>query len=292
MQERAAVLGRWGPLTAEEVPVADLLLARIEAEGPLRTRDAGAEHGRTLSGWGVPRRIAAHVLEKLWLQGRLAVHHRENFERYFDLAERVLPPEMAALLTDGAALPLEDEERAYRTRKRLRARRLLRPRREDFRTLGAGAVVPVALEGASRPWYVLAEDVPALEAAEAAPLPESPGVSLLAPLDPLVYDRERTRAVFGFDYSWEVYTPAARRRWGYYVLPILWGEHLVGRLDPRIDRRSGTLEVRSLQLEPRTDPTALAPLLAERLREFARDLGADQIRIERAEPAGIRRLLG
>ena len=186
---------------------------------------------------------------------------------------------MAALLTDGAALPPEPEQRAYRTRKRLRARRLFRPRREDLRTLGADAVVPVALEGSARPWYVLAEDVPALEQAGAAPPPESPGVNLLAPLDPLVYDRERTRAVFGFDYVWEVYTPAARRRWGYYVLPILWGERLVGRLDPRMDRRSGTLEIRSLQFEPGTDPAEFTPTLAERLQEFARDLGADRIRM-------------
>lgn len=292
MQERTAVPGRWGALTAEEIPVAKGLLARIRAEGPLRTRDAGAEPGRTLSGWGVPRRVAAHVLEKLWLQGRLAIHHREGFERYFDLAERVLPPDVAALRTDSTLLPTEAEEQAHKPRKRLRTRRIFRPRREDLRTLGVDAVVPVALEGDSRPWYVLAEDVPALKAAGAAPPPEPSGVNLLAPLDPLIYDRERTRAVFDFDYAWEVYTPAARRRWGYYVLPILWGERLVGRLDPRIDRRARVLEVRSLRLEPGIDPAALAAPLAERLTEFARDLGADRLRIEGAEPAVLRRLLG
>lgn len=291
MRARAAVPGRWGALTAEELPVAERLLARITAEGPLRTRDAGAEDGHTVSGWGTRRKLASHVLEKLWLQGRLAVHHRENFERWFDLAEHTLPPELLALHVDGAALPGEAGERAHRARKRLRVRRLFRPRAEDVRALGADALTQVTLEGSPRPWYVLAEDLPALVESEGGVPPEPADVHLLAPLDPLVYDRERTRALFGFEYVWEVYTPAAKRRWGYYVLPILWGDRLAGRLDPWVDRRSGTLQIHSLQLEPWVDPAAIAAPLAGRITEFARFSGTERVRIDRINPETLSGLL-
>jgi uncharacterized protein YcaQ len=84
----------------------------------------------------------------------------------------------------------------------------------------------------------------------------SPGVAFLAPLDPLAWDRDLLRRLFGFDYVWEVYVPAARRRWGYYVLPILWGDRFVGRIEPRIDRRADVLRVIGLWWEDGFDPLA------------------------------------
>lgn len=285
---RAMRGGLQKPLAEEHAPVGTLLLERIRVEGPLRARDAAAEHGRTLSGWGISRSLAAHVLERLWLQGRLSVHHRERFERWYDLPERTLPADFVALHRDTAALPDASEERRHLVRKRLRSQRLFRPRRGDAEVLEPEALVRVSVEGGSRPWFVLAEDLPLLEACAGRP-PSAPasGVALLAPLDPLVYDRERTRELFEFDYTWEVYTPVARRRWGYYVLPILWGGALVGRLDPRVDRRAGALEIRSLVLESGVDPDALIHPLAAELVELASFLGARRIDLCTAAPPGL-----
>lgn len=284
--------GRGKPLAQEHARVAELLLERIREEGPLRGRDAAAEHGRTLSGWGVSRSVAAHVLERLWLQGRLAVHHRERFERWYDLPERTLPDGLVALHRRGAPLPDETEERIHRTRKRLRARRLFRPGRGDAEALGTDALVRVSVDGGARPWFILSEDLPLLESCSASPAGAGAAeVTLLAPLDPLVYDRERTRELFGFDYTWEVYTPAARRRWGYYVLPILFGERLVGRVDPRVDRHTGTLEIRSLVLESEADAEAVVRATAAGLVELARFLGVERVDPGSGSPRGLRAAL-
>jgi uncharacterized protein YcaQ len=277
-------------LHAEESAVAERLLRRLEAEGPLRTRAGGAQDGHTISGWGTRTTVAARVLEKLWRQGRLTIQRRENFERWFDLTERALP-EAAEHHAPDAPLPTESEERAYKLRKRLRARRLFRrPNAGDRAVLGPDALVPVIVEDAARPWYVLAEDAPALVEAESLPV-DGDALHLLAPLDPLVYDRERTRAVFGFDYTWEVYTPAAKRRWGYYVLPVLRGERLIARVDPKIDRAARTLGLHSVLLEPGVDAEGIAPALAARLADFARFLGAERVLLGRVEPEPAREAL-
>jgi uncharacterized protein len=274
-------------LSAAESRLAEQLLERIAAEGPLRTRAGDAGNGMTLSAWGVQRKVATHVLEKLWLQGRLAVQRRENFERWYDLAERLLPPQLAALQRGGVELPPAEEERVWKARKRLRSQRLFRPSRADLATLGRAAFAEVVLEGSSRPWFVLAEDLDALSAAREAASEvanQEPEVNLLAPLDPLVYDRARTQALFDFEYVWEVYTPARKRRWGYYVLPILWGDRLAGRLDPQLDRTSGTLRIHSLLLEPAIDVEEIAAPLAACLGRFARFLGAARVRLGRTRP--------
>ena len=291
MRARAATPGRWHGLLPDEIPIAERLLARMEAEGPLRTRRTGSEDGHTTSGWGTRATVASQVLDKLWMHGRVGIARRENFERWFDRVERLLPDEVRALhAVDGPALPDEHEERRYRSRKRLRARRLFRPNKNDLAVLGADAFAPIAVEeGGARPWYVLREDLTALTAAE--DLAVSDDVSLLAPLDPLVYDRERTRAVFGFDYTWEVYTPAAKRRWGYYVLPILWGDRLAGRLDPKIDRKTKTLHLHSLRLEPGVDAEGIAPPLAARLTDYAAFLGAERVVLRTPEPEALRTAL-
>jgi uncharacterized protein len=269
MQRRAATPGRWHGLTPEEIPIAEKLLARLDSDGPMRTRATGTEDGHTTSGWGTRTTVAACVIEKLWLHGRLTVSHRENFERYFDLTERLLP-EVANLTP-----PDEETERAYLMRKRLRAKRLFRPKLEERKVLGAEAFAAVHIEGDSRPWYVLAEDAAALAMADGLTVSET--VHLLAPLDPLVYDRTRNQTLFGFEYIWEVYTPAAKRRWGYYVLPILYGDRIIGRVDPKFDRRTKTLTLHSLTLEPNVGISEVREPLAQRLHEYAHWLGAERI---------------
>jgi uncharacterized protein YcaQ len=119
--------------------------------------------------------------------------------------------------------------------------------------------------------FVVAEELPLLEQARQEvgrgepPGGSAPGVAFLAPLDPLAWDREFLRTCYGFDYIWEVYVPAAKRRWGYYVLPLLFGDRLVGRIEPRIDRNERTVTILGLWWEPDVDPKA-TPGLVDALR--------------------------
>jgi uncharacterized protein YcaQ len=124
--------------------------------------------------------------------------------------------------------------------------------------LERGDLVPVAVEGVRGLRYVPATEIARLEAAEhevrqSAPV-AAPGVAFLAALDPLAWDRDLLRSLYDFDYLWEVYVPAAKRRWGYYVLPIHFGDRLVGRIEPRIERKTDTLRIAGLWWEDGFDP--------------------------------------
>jgi uncharacterized protein YcaQ len=125
----------------------------------------------------------------------------------------------------------------------------------------SGSLVPVVVEGIRGERFVLAEETAVLEnAGEAtAGRPTGPGalgVAFLAPLDPFVWDRDFLRSLYDFDYVWEVYVPATKRRWGYYVLPLLFGDRLVGRIEPRFDRGAGSLRVIDIWWEAGFDPLA------------------------------------
>ena len=137
-----------------------------------------------------------------------------------------------------------------------------------------GAVVPVQVEGLKGDRFIVADEVGILDQARrevedgVPPGGTERGVAFLAPLDPFVWDRDLLRRLFDFDYVWEVYVPEKKRRWGYYVLPILYGDRLVGRIEPRIERRSGALRVAGLWWEDGFDPLAepgFAPAFTESL---------------------------
>jgi uncharacterized protein YcaQ len=147
--------------------------------------------------------------------------------------------------------------------------------------MGAGRLLPVQVDGLRGERFVVSEDLAYLEQAarevadDAPPGGTEPGVAFLAPLDPLCWDRDLLRRLFDFDYIWEVYVPAPKRRWGYYILPILYGDRLVGRIEPRIERRSRTLRIVNAWWEHGFDPLAdpgFAPAFAHALaahRAFA-----------------------
>lgn len=279
MRTRIDAPGRWHSLSAEESVVAEILLGRMQSEGPMRTRANGDEHGHTLSGWGTRTRVATRVLEKLWLQGQVVVARREGFERWFHRADLVFPG-MVRLHADETLLPTAKEEGQFLVRKRLRAKRLFRLKKSDALVLGEDAFVRVEIGGGKRAWHALTEDAERLESA--ARIVPGKEAHLLAPLDPLVYDRERNRTLWGFDYTWEVYVPQAKRRWGYYALPLLYGDKLIGRVDPKIDRKTKTLQLHSLTLEDGAVPEAVADALQTRLFAFARFLGAERFTFEEA----------
>ena len=247
------------------------LLDRIRRDGPLSSTDVAP---RTAIDWyWRPTNQVRAILEALAEAGVLALARREGNRRVYDLTERLFP---APLLAERHT---EDESRRHKLLSRYRAHGLLgmrggqseiwmgtgptaadRYRRRDA-LIEEGVLVPVLVEGVRGERLVLGSEVGLLESAAQAVVaggdPDggaSPGVALLAPLDPFAWDRDLLRSLFDFDYVWEVYVPAARRRWGYYVLPLLFGDRLVGRIEPRFDRTSGTLRIIGLWWEDGFDP--------------------------------------
>jgi hypothetical protein len=142
----------------------------------------------------------------------------------------------------------------------------------------SGALRAVEVEGLKGPRYLPAEEWPLLEAAENGGPP--PAVTFLAPLDPFVWDRGLLRDLFGFDYLWEVYVPAAKRRWGYYVLPMLFGDRLVGRIEPRRDRSSPDLRILNVWFQdgfsPMEEPD-FVPALAGALEAYRSFAGSRRV---------------
>jgi uncharacterized protein YcaQ len=268
----------------------DTILAVIREQGPMSSLDFGAQHGvdwKTDWRWG-QMRAAKALLEMLGDTGDLMVSTRKGARRYYDLAERVL--------TDGvAAQPLLLDAEAYlcwRVARRCQGIGLIGPgmggeawafvakapqRAEAIEALvGREEMVPVRVEGDKRAYHLLTRDLPYLEQAR-APAP-APCVAFIAPLDNLLWSRNLVERLFGFRYVWEVYKPAHQRQYGYYVLPVLYGDRFVARFDARLERDAGELVILSWHWEPGeslTDP--LADALRDALDHFVSYLDARRL---------------
>ena len=277
-----------GTILREQAAVADAIVAQIGKDGPLSTA-AFRDHNQPVDWWWAPTPAARAVTEALFVSGRLGIARRDGNRRYYDLIERLVP---AKLLQHR-----ESEEDALRHRllSRYRAVGLLAGQASGDITYSTGSVadrtrwtaelvadgtlVPVAVEGVRHLRYILADEGPVLESA-ASRSRRMPAVTLLAPLDPLVWDRRLLRELFGFDYTWEVYTPAAKRRYGYYVLPVLFGDRIVGRIEPRLERRTGRLAILGVWFEPSFGPMEepqFIPALATALDDYRTFVGADLV---------------
>ena len=223
-------------LSPKHEQLAQRILAEIAARGPLTSDDIEHE-GRSVTDWGSPGRLVKNLLEVLFAHGRVLITARRNFRRVYDLPERVLPP---ALRHTAAR---SDEEIARWTGLlRLRQRRLVLLKRAEL-ALVAELVQPVSIEGCPL-LHCLHSDLPLLASCQAATGESSPAAPvLLAPLDPLIYDRRVTSALWDFDYTWEVYTPPPKRQRGYYALPVLAGTEIIGHVDPKADREKRKLQI-------------------------------------------------
>jgi uncharacterized protein len=253
----------------------DAVLRRVRDEGPLSTSDFGDRALGSWWGWSDTKR----ALEFLFWSGRLdVVSRRRSFERVYDLPERVLP---RAVL--DAPTPPEPEARRELLRLAARAHGvgtasdladyfrqpvpIVRPLLEEM--VADGTLVPVEVQGWGAPGYVLPDlVVPRRVEAQA----------LLAPFDPLVWERPRVRRIFDFDYRIEIYVPAEQRRHGYYVLPFLLGDRLVARVDLKADRQRGLLWARAVHAEPGA-PEHTAPALAAELEAMASWLGLSGVEV-------------
>jgi uncharacterized protein len=269
---------------AENAEVAERVLERIRAQGPLSSLDFERERGPTTDWFGMPTNAVRAVLEAYAVTGVLGLARRDGNRRYYDLIERLLPADVLA-----RDLPLREQLR-HGLLSRYRAHGLLGVGGADiFGGLGAakpdprwpespgrnalraelvelGELVPVEVEGVRGKRLVIREDVRLLEAPPEPP----PSVAFLPPFDPLVWDRGLLGSLFGFDYVWELFLPPAKRRWGWYVLPIVFGDRFVGRIEPRIDRDGARVEVLGVWWED-----GFAPRHAEGFVDAMRDaLGA------------------
>ncbi len=251
------------------------LLAFIRERGAVRSADFARTDGKAGGWW--EWKTEKRALEMLFTSGELTVARRQNFQRVYDLRERVLPS-----WHDRRLPPVEDVRRelalkAVRalgvTTARWVADYFRAAKRETLETVAAlareGALLAARVEGWDAPALFHAENRKLVKDAAAGRLkPEL--TTLLSPFDPLVWDRARARAAFGFDYRLECYTPAPKRRYGYFVLPVLRRGALVGRLDAKAHRKEGVFEVKSVYLEKGVDACdELLGDVAEAVRECA-----------------------
>ena len=249
----------WGRAMA---PLVEQLYARVRDEGPLAVADLRTPRRKTGSGGGWSSGSEAKTaLEYLFWKGRLSATRRPDFSRVYDLTERVIPLEAL----NAPAPPREDAERelvlraaaalGVATIEDLADYFALHKRRVGMRVaelVEQGRLIPAEVEG----W-----DKGAVVASGASATPPPAGVSaLVSPFDSLVFNRARAQRLFGFRYRLEIYVPAARREFGYYVLPFLLGDRLVARVDLKADRKTSTLVVKGPWLEEHAPPETLDAL--------------------------------
>jgi uncharacterized protein YcaQ len=285
------VMGRKGPrfhaaALVENAAVAKRVLEQIRAEGPLSSLDFEGEKGRTKDWFGMPENAVRAVLEAYTVTGAIGLARRDGNRRYYDLLERLLP---AALL--GQEVP-EREQLLHKLLSRYRAHGLLGPSgaggtfariaepnaRNELRKelVEFGALVPVEIEGVRGKRLVLAEELALLQ----APPEPTRSVAFIAPFDSLLWDTALLSSLFAFDYVWEGFFPPAKRRWGYYVLPIVFGDRFVGRIEPWIDRDRARVEVLNVWWENGFTPRradGFVDAMRDALRAYLRFASADRL---------------
>ncbi len=256
--------------------IAPQVRAFLREHGPAFSEDL-PDMGRADWYWSSTTAARA-AMESMYFRGELCVHHKEGTRRCFDFAENCLPGEIIAA---PDPYPDDDDHRAYLLYRRIGAAGMLWNRRSDAhlcipdfsaknrekayrQLLDAGKIVPVKIEGLKDGFYLQSADEPLLEACCSAQY--APRTELIAPLDSFLWDRKQIEALFDFSYTWEIYTPAEKRRYGYYVLPVLQGEELVGRIECVRDKKAGELQVRAFWPEKAYDRAALRGALERLMR--------------------------
>jgi uncharacterized protein YcaQ len=256
----------------------------LRERGPQPARAFESSH--RVRGWwdtkGPKTKATSYALGLLLYTGEIMVVRREGTTRFFDLAEHAVP---RALFEAGQQLSTGEAD-ALLFAKYCRGLRVFDtgdphfgwrrpfPVAERKKALKYDSLVPLEIDGIKRPYWMLASDVESLE--KTSRKPSASLARFLPPLDNLMWHRRRLLDLFDFDYKWEVYTPAARRRYGYYAMPILLGDRLIGRIDPRHDRERNRLIVRGPYLERGVRMTPqLRALLRRSLARFARWHGAE-----------------
>ncbi len=284
LDEEKAIIERWRKWRGEDFEASfEETFERVAKNGAILARDMKAD-GHVSGGWWNwhPNKTA---LEYFWRTGKFAIAGRSNFQKIYDLAERVIPAEFhepvvsreefvdwacrSALARLGFATHGEiaafwdllspDEAKAWVA---------------DHRDELIEVLIEPALGGKPRSSWASADFLGTLDDYPEAP----PRIRVLSPFDPMIRDRNRTERLFGFFYRIEIFVPEPKREYGYYVFPLLEGDRLIGRIDMKADRKNGTLDVKRLWLEPRVKTSAgrLEKLEAE-LERLARFAGVEKV---------------
>ncbi|MFO7571130.1 MAG: crosslink repair DNA glycosylase YcaQ family protein [Gaiellaceae bacterium] len=267
-----------GDVIGQDPALADAVRAAIRERGPLASRDFEGQGGGGMWSW----KPAKVMLEALWHRGEIVIAGRvSGFQRLYDLAERVIPREMLdAPVPDEAARLRALIIQAVRARGALTEAAV----REHWRLKGGVARIEphadeLVREGVLERVGVADGGPPVLipDAADIDPLRPTAAV-LLSPFDNLLWDRPFARRILGFDHLIEVYKPAPERRYGYYVLPFLWRDRIVGRADLKAERSDGSLVVRAFHLEPGVQRSgALDDAFERALDRLRRTVGLDRV---------------
>ncbi len=264
----------------------------LEERGPLSSIDL--DFGQTVDWSWAPTRLARAALESMYFWGELIIHHKVNTRKVYDFARHHIPAELLS-----APEPNETEEQYHDwyVLRRIGSIGLLWNKSGDAwlgmsgikskertasleRLMERGQVIEVHVQGIKLPLYLRSEDRTTLDIAldsDEAP----PRAAILAPLDNLIWDRRLVEAMFGFTYVWEVYKPVAERRYGYYVLPILYGDRFIARFEPGRDKKSGALVIKNWWWETGITPSdEMQSALCHCFKRFLGYLGTDGLQIE------------
>lgn len=290
--------GHWAVRRAQQMAVEypqemDRLLEYVREHGPVRSADFNRRRSGDAGWWDWKP-------EKRWLEawfalGELMVARRDGFQRVYDLAERVSVRHVA-----GAEVASPAQARRHMLARSIQALgiarigwvadyfRLARATREELDELcAAGEVLPVAVRGWEQLAYVHRTHAGLLKQVADGRI-RATHTTLLSPFDPVVWDRRRAREMFGFEYTLECYLPAPRRRYGYFVLPILHRGQLVGRLDAKAHRGEGVFEVKSMYLEPGVElSSTLDAALATAIAACAHWHETPRVRIGKGQPQAL-----
>lgn len=324
MERRREDRKYYTPLVTTHSKLFEMVRAIVDHEGPLPARAivkfisqaAIPRNPASMGGTGSYRSqsVVNKVAYQLWMTGELMTHHRQGFERHYDRADRVAPADLLLASDETTAKAFFAqrilEKQGLITLGAWRSAMAYALNRKIDRTeatewteqlIAGGEAITVAVDGqrgrflapkdaASQLHDLLDGGVPA----DWKPARSSGNVEafLLSPLDPIVA-RERAKALFGFEHVWEIYKPAEKRRWGPFTMPILYGDALVGRVDPRMDRETGTLHLNGIWLDTAdfAADSTFASVLTGRIQALAEFLGADQIELHACEPAALSRRL-
>ncbi len=274
------------------------ILTRIRRDGPLPARelaeDGIAPQAWVSTGWTSGRNVS-RMLDFLWMQGKIMVAGREGLQKIWDLSARCLPESTPRERTPERDVVRIAAERSLRALGVATARQIsqhfIRGRYPGLQGVLAkleaeGRIERAQIVDAARgavwrgEWYIHTDDVLRLERLARD---WQPRTTLLSPFDNLICDRARTNLLFDFDYTIEIYVPAAKRKYGYYVLPILRGDRLIGRIDPTMDRANARLTINAVYAE-RDAPKSAARAVADAVGDLAAFLGAKEIVYTRRVP--------
>jgi uncharacterized protein len=270
------------------------ILLQLRKKGPLRTSDFTdlAVVAYKSTGWNTDRNVD-RMLDYLWTKGKVMIVGRAGQQRVWDLAERWFPewtPTETLSLQKATRLATERSIRAMGFASRSEIwQYFTRWRYDDLPGVleefeRKKKIVPVKIDGFKDKWFAHADDLEGLEELERGAW--EPRTTLLSPFDPLIADRKRVKKLWGFDYAIEIYVPKGKRKFGYYVLPILHGDELIGRVDPSMDRKTGTLTINGIWAEPSAPKDKLTGRAVKRsIENLARFLGARKINYGRKIPA-------